>query len=387
MLQSNGVAPYCVPNLIFSLHLPNFLSLYYFPRQKKKKKSIASLLVLRATWSHTVATDELQINTVDGSGDAKQQSDVTVVVVTSPSSGIKSATEKVVAENSIEPQISTTDSTDAAEATVAETTTEATVPVADSNSTVASVAEAMEVEDSSSNDIEMQDLSRDDGSASIVEAAESNAVTEAEVETPTTTTEKLDTIVETVDEPDSKVANSVATAPVVVSADATADVTTEPVVESSVEYQDVEKNISSLFNGDESVEISSSSSAVTTAPVSDKTDVVKTEEKLVTVEAVEHAVNNGVANNDAESAAKSSDESAKELVSILEDVPAAKEENAKPTSTIVVAEAVDTASTNSTIQDTPAAVADTSAIRDTVADVIDAGKWQINMKLSACADI
>lgn len=344
-------------------------------------------MVLCATWSHTVATDELQINTVDGSGDAKQQSDVTVVVVTSPSSGIKSATEKVVAENSIEPQISTTDSTDAAEATVAETTTEATVPVADSNSTVASVAEAMEVEDSSSNDIEMQDLSRDDGSASIVEAAESNAVTEAEVETPTTTTEKLDTIVETVDEPDSKVANSVATAPVVVSADATADVTTEPVVESSVEYQDVEKNISSLFNGDESVEISSSSSAVTTAPVSDKTDVVKTEEKLVTVEAVEHAVNNGVANNDAESAAKSSDESAKELVSILEDVPAAKEENAKPTSTIVVAEAVDTASTNSTIQDTPAAVADTSAIRDTVADVIDAGKWQINMKLSACADI
>lgn len=311
-----------------------FLSRFFFSR---------SVCCCAATLTAATTNNEVQNNAVDGSGDVKQLSaQQTTKTEESPivDSRSKDNIVKSGADNLAEPQISnTTDSTDNSQ-----TVKVAEVSVGDAAAPAVNADEAMEVEDSSSNDVEMHDLSRE-GAAGL-EADAKPAAIDA-LETPTTTTvdvggsgepHKLDAIGEAVDETDTKTSEAAEAAPI-----ASSDAVAESPITNDAEYQDVEKNISSLFNGDESVEITSSSST-------DKIDAVKVPEKCVDVETVEQPINNGTGSDIADAVAKSSDESAKELVSILEDdkVPAKPIADTKSLSTLTKSGASPPAATATT---------------------------------------
>lgn len=322
----------------------------------------------------TVGNDELQINTVDGSADAKStvaqqqvaeadelvsatvdtsKSEVLAVPATElyaktpndtnatesqPLEQVEPKVEKVIAEISTEPQITTADTTDSVDVkpsavseskVVVESETVPAPAIADV--VVADVklatTEAMDVEDSSSNDVEMQDVSVTEHSGSAeAEPSQEKPVTVEELSSTATTTNAVEEK-PNVDVPDSKTdatPDSVTNAkvekpepaPEKIDAPEATQSDVVPVVESSVpattidsEYQDVEKNISNLFN-DESLEITSSSS------VAEKVDTLPSENKNADrIESVPLPTNNGADCGDADLAAKS-------LVSILEDIPA-----------------------------------------------------------------
>lgn len=176
--------------------------------------------------------------------------------------------------------------------------------------------EAMEVEDSSSNEVEMTDLSasesalekkgNNDAVSSTVPSSEPESKTEPEGKT---------TITESVDVPHTEESKSdILSATPSTKTSSTEDTvddagkgksdTIDKEVAIDAKYQDVEKNISSLFNGDDCAVDKQNPTKLTVA----------TTDKIVLADS-NRSLNNGT-NIDG---TKSSDESAKDLVSILED--------------------------------------------------------------------
>lgn len=224
-----------------------------------------------------------------------------------------------------------------------------TAPVVADNESVKSTAsvpiEAMDVEDSSSNDVEMKDLSQSDLKI------EDDGKSQADTTTPLAVSPLKPETIPEVDEPDSKAAaavkspstdsvaekttaNVAATVPATIAATVAATIPatvvaakseskTSSLVDSTgkdsvIDHDEVEKNISNLFNGEESgAEITSSSL--------DKSGTVAKlpENNGQTVDS--RSLNNGKTSNETGgksvtvSVTKSKDECAKELVSILED--------------------------------------------------------------------
>lgn len=217
------------------------------------------------------------------------------------------------------------------------TTTTTTTPAADSKATIGAPLEAMDVEDSSSNDVEMQDLSQNDlkiggDGQSKADAATTAAATVTPATTASAATaSKLETIPDR-DEPDSKKSAELIVPSTGTNAEkstAVAVVAAKPEVkplqslvdsaskEPVIDHDEVEKNISNLFNGEES------GAEITSSLLDKPSSNAKVPENNGGQTVDSRSLNNGKAGSDGKSApatvAKSKDECAKELVSILED--------------------------------------------------------------------
>lgn len=272
----------------------------------------ASLFVSFCLCPLTVASnDELQNSTLGGGKIS------TSTTKSEESNTINSLLDDLQAETGVGVSVNTVKSGGEEVVDAVQAAVDAVAP--DSATKAVEIAEAMEIEDSSSNEVEMTDLSASeltagkkvsndvDAVSSTVPSTEPKAAVVEPVKT---------TITESVDVPDSKVEKSdtpsaaQSTTGTENKVNAVVDEkpkpeSTEKEVTIDAKYQDVEKNISSLFNGDDC-------SPDKQSPT--KSIAVAADNKPVPSDG-NRSLNNGT-NADG---TKTSDESAKELVSILED--------------------------------------------------------------------